>query len=257
MLSAERHKKVLEMIMKSGSASVAELSNALSVSIVTIRRDLDRLASQGLIVRTHGGALKKDLETDNVIPEPPYSEKRRLYVAEKRRIGQRAAELVSDGEVIILDSGSTTFEMAKHLSTKHDLAVITNDLIIARTLAATDDLYVIMVGGSVRNDIFSTWGPYAERMLADLNASKLFLAADAVDVSRGILNMTPGEVPVKQLMISAAKEVILLVDHSKFEKTAVAKVCGLDRVQKVVTDTGIPDVAAKTLREMGIDLLVC
>ena len=164
--------------------------------------------------------------------------------------------MVEDGETIILDSGSTTFEMVKPLQSKSDLTIVTNDLIIAKELSSFPSLNVIMVGGVIRNGIFSSWGTYAEEMLQNINADKTFLAADAVDLKRGILNATPTEVPVKRLMIEAGRKVILLADHSKFFKTALAKVCGLEEISRIVTDSGLSQEIVQSLKAQGIDLTI-
>lgn len=252
MLAAERHDKILRLIRERGSVEVNELGGLLNVSIVTVRRDLDKLASEGLIVRTHGGAIRNDLS--RTTPEPPYDEKKKLYVEEKRRIGLAAAEMVEDGETVILDSGSTTFEMVRPLQSKRDLTIVTNDLIIAKELSSHHSLSVVMVGGLVRSGIFSSWGTYAEEMLRNLNADKTFLAADAVDLKRGVLNTTPAEVPVKRLMIEAGRKVILLVDHSKFFKTALAKVCGLEEISHLITDSDLPEEVGQLLKIQGVAL---
>lgn len=254
MLPEERRKRILQLVEENGSAAVAELSSLMDVSTMTIRRDIAYLASQGLVVKTHGGAVSP---WESTAFEPRYEVKAGVNVGEKQRIGVAAAEMVRDGETVLLDSGSTTYQIARSLRGKRGLTVVTNDLVIASDLSKSASISVLLVGGSVRPGIFSTVGPYAEEMLRQLSVDKAFLAADAVNLEKGILNSNPEEVPVKRLMVRAGRETILVADHSKFDKLGLSFVCDIEDVDMIITDSGVqPEIAAE-LRERGLVVKIC
>lgn len=236
MLPAERHQKILEMIQLNGSMTVAELAKETSVSIPTIRRDLLKLERLGLVSRTHGGAVSVERGTSF---EPLYWHKRRVNMAEKERIAKRAASLVKEGETLMLDSGSTTFCLARELHAKRNITVITNDLLIANELGRDPRVSVLVLGGAVRAGYFSIVGGFTEEMLRQLSVDKAFLGADAVHPERGVTNATQEEVPIKRLMIQASKQAYLLADHSKFGSARLCKVADLDCFAGIITDTGI------------------
>lgn len=254
VLSEERRKRILELIEENGSAAVADLSSLMNVSMMTIRRDITHLASQGLVVKTHGGAV---LPWESTASEPRYEVKTKVNVEEKQRIGVAAAGMVRDGETVLLDSGSTTFQIARNLKSRRDLTVVTNDLVIASDLSKSPSMSVLLVGGSIRPAIFSTVGPYAEEMLRQLSVDKAFLAADAVSLEKGILNSNPEEVPIKRLMVRAGREVILVVDHSKFDKLGLSLVCNIEDVDMIVTDSGVRPKIVTDLKDRGLTVKIC
>lgn len=253
VLPAERRRRIVEYLKANRSGKNEELAAALGVSLATVRRDLDLLATQGMVNRTHGGAV---LPEHSTAYERLDSEKRLLFQEEKRRIGAAAAKMVGDGETLILDSGSTTFEVARHLADHKNLTIITNDLLIASTLEF-DPTTELMVTGGVRRSGFSVLiGPVTEDLLRGVRVNRSFLSADAVDLTHGITNATFPEAATKRLVIEAAQEVILVVDHSKFGGTALAKVAGLERVHRIVTDAGTGDEVLQGLERLGIPVSV-
>ena len=251
MLATERRMQILEYLKEKGSAEVSELSATFGVSEVTIRRDLDELARRNLIIRVHGGAVPYSWGTSF---EPLYDSKKGLHVDEKSRIGAAAAQLVHDGETIILDSGTTTWQIANKLRSRYDLTVVTTDLNIAGVLSINPTIRVIIAGGLVRPGLFCCVGPYTEELLNRLNVDKTFLGADAISVEKGVTNATVEEVPVKQAMIRAGHQVILVADHSKFQKVAFAKVADLSQIDCIITDNAVPDKVIQSLRDMKIEV---
>lgn len=246
MLPAERQHRIADWVRKKGKAEVAELSALFNVSAMTIRRDLTRLSEQGLIDRTHGGAV---LQRSTAF-EPRYTEKSRAQADLKDRIGVAAASLVEDGETVILDAGSTTMSVARNLKGKRNLTVVTNDLHIAIELLPVPTMHVVVTGGTARRDFYNLIGLHAEALLRQTNANKLFLGADAVDIQRGISNATWEEVAVKRLMMESAQQVVLVADHTKFGGVALARVAGLDQVDGIITDEGLaPEVAVQITAE--------
>lgn len=260
VLPAERRRKILEYIQLNRSAKNEELAAALGVSLATVRRDLEILAGRGLVSRTHGGAVPPATDPVTAAPGPAfellYSEKRLVCLEEKRRIGAAAAGLVADGETLILDSGSTTLEIARNLTLHKDLTIITNDLLIATSIEYDPSTTLVVSGGTRRAGVSFLLGPVEEEFLRKVKVSKTFLSADAVDLNHGITNATFPSASSKQLMIKAAREVILVVDHSKFGQVALAWVGGLDEVQRVVTDTGVEAEVLKDLERLELPVMV-
>lgn len=249
MLPAERRQVIVDIINEHGSASVDQLIQATGASHCTIRRDLDKLAVEGLVSRTHGGAVLPQHSTSY---ERLYAEKRTLNLAEKRRIGELAAELVADGESLILDSGSTTLEVARNLSSKKNLTIITNDLAIASEIQYDPTTEVMLTGGSLRPGFHLLHGTVAENFLRSINVNKAFISGDAVEPTEGLTNATFSEAAIKKLMIAAGREVYLVIDHSKFGKTNLAKVEDLNVFTSIITDSELPEEYCAALERLGI-----
>ncbi|HHY46876.1 MAG TPA: DeoR/GlpR transcriptional regulator [Firmicutes bacterium] len=251
ILAIDRHKHILQLIKERGSISVREISKLLNVSLVTARRDIDLLASKGLVVRTWGGISLKGVGTSF---EPLYYEKRNLNHEAKVRIGEAAAKLVKDGETVILDSGSTAIEMVPELKKRIDLTVITYDLMIAIELGTNSEVNVIVAGGTLRNNLYSVRGAPTLDMFSKLHANKAFLTADAVDFKWGVTNATIEGAAIKQAIIRAADEVILIADHSKFGRRALAHVAGIECLKWIITDEPFPQDVMDELSAKGISV---
>lgn len=249
MLPAERRQTILEIIQEQGSATVEQLIEVTGTSQCTIRRDLDKLAATGLVSRTHGGAV---LNKESTSFEHLYSEKRALNLAEKRRIGKVAAEMVVDGESLILDSGSTTLEIARNLTNKKNLTIITNDLMIATEIQYDPTTEVMVTGGSLRPGFNVLCGAVAEAFLRTVNVNKAFISGDAIDLARGLTNANFAEAALKSLMTAAARKVYLALDHSKFGKTSLARVQGIDAFDAIITDNGLSSEHQELLERLGI-----
>lgn len=246
MLSAERRSYLLEKIQTHGFLTVAEVSSELGVTPMTIRRDLDRLEKEGLVVRSHGGAISR---LSGATVEIPYSVKRSRMVAEKTRIGAVASTLVRDGDTILCDSGSTVFQLAAQLRGKRHVTVVTNDLQVAVHLASVPEVELVVPGGMVNGPVYTLLGPQTESFLRSLSVDCAFLGADAIDLEWGITNVNLPEVAVKQAMIAAAREVVVLADSSKFDRRVFARVCGLEVIGKIITDAGLPETAKRRYSE--------
>jgi DeoR family fructose operon transcriptional repressor len=237
MIPEERRAILLQEIRKHGYLAVSTIANRLEVSSTTIRRDLEKLETAGKLTRIRGGAASKTLGTTH---EPPYELKRHQATEQKRRIAQQAATLVEEGDSIILDGGSTTFELADHLQHFRDLTVVTNDLMIANRMAENPRITLICTGGVARPSFYYLLGPMVESFLHELRVDKTFLGADAIHEDGTIGNFNLDEVSIKQAMIEAASKSILLVDATKFYVTGFVKVCDLQDLDEIITDRGIP-----------------
>ncbi|HEX6981235.1 MAG TPA: DeoR/GlpR family DNA-binding transcription regulator, partial [Balneolaceae bacterium] len=185
--TVDRRDKIIQKVQSEGSVRVDELSEEFDVSTVTIRNDLDFFEEKGLIHRTYGGALFRN----NVYNDPSLEEKQKLNVNEKRRIGEYAAGMVKAGESIILDSGTTTREIALRLKDRKDLTIMTNAINIALELAGSTDLHLMLTGGVLRDKSFSLVGPEAEQMMQNYYFDKLFLGVDGMDFQHGLTTSNP------------------------------------------------------------------
>ncbi len=236
MIGARRRQEIMRIIELAGYAEARRLANELNVDVSTIRRDLDVLAREGMVQRTHGGALPiANEETLDV----PYSVKRHEFLSEKQAIARYAASLVADGDSLVLDSGSTTYALAEEISSRRDLTIATNDLRIAHFLAERSGVHLVVTGGQLINSVFTLVGPAALATLAGLHVDWAFLGADAVDSSAGVTNVNSIEVPLKQAMLTAAARAVLLADSSKFGRRALAAVVGIEAFDHIVTDEGL------------------
>ena len=232
---------------------VTQLSREFNVSEVTIRNDLEHLERKNLLVRARGGAIHTE---NHVGIDQRITEKHKIHAAEKAAIGKLASSLINDGETIIIDSGTTTAEIVKHLDGIKHLNVVTNALNIANLLAAHPAVNVIIPGGYLRQNAMSLVGPLAEKNLRNFFVDKVFLSTDGFDTKQGIFTPNIDEAHLNGIMIEIAKEVILVTDSSKFKRKSLAFICGLDKIKKVVTDNGIDSDYKKRLEEEGIEVLV-
>ena len=223
-----------------GYVGAGELAASLEVDTSTIRRDLHALAIAGLLERTHGGARVPAGAADL-----PYAIKEREHRSAKVAIGRAAAALVRDGESVILDSGSTVYEVALHLRDRHELTVIVNDLRTARLVAEFPSVRLLVPGGEQLASNFALVSEHAVSFVDDLRVDWAFLGADAVDVETGITNTNTLEVPLKRAMLASARHAIVVADSSKFGRRTLVRVADLDEIERIVTDDELaPNVAA-------------
>lgn len=248
-----RQQAILDLLARSGVLRVTALAKELRVSAVTIRSDLDQLERQGALRRTRGGAIPVDL----LSPELPLEETSRVRIAEKRRIGALAASQVHNGETIILDVGSTTTEMAKALPpTLRDVVVVTNALNIALMLESHPGVAVVVTGGMLRPLQHSLVNPYGTLLLSEINADRAFLGCNGVEPAKGLTNTNLQEAEVKVQMLRAAREVVVLADHTKLLEVATARIADLEDVHVLVTDDGADPDALRVLTEAGLRVLI-
>lgn len=253
-MSNRRQAEILKRLRGTGYVEVMDLANLLDVSAATIRRDLSQLEAGGHLLRTHGGAVLPDPLSTSF--EPTYAAKKELLVAAKKRIGQAAASLVTEGDTIILDAGSTTFQVGWELRRLRQLTVVSNDVQIIMSLGNRSNLTVIDTGGQIRPHVYTLLGSQTERFLSQLHVNWTFLGADGVDVESGVTNVNIEEVPVKQAMIKAGAQVVLVADHTKFGKSLFAQVCDLSAIQFIITNEAPHPVFIEASDHLGIQLMV-
>ena len=253
MLAEERKVFLLNKLLENPFINTTELSDLMGVSSMTIRRDLIKMEREGFCVRKHGGAIRI---VQSVTKESPYEIKRHQHTEEKKRIAKAAIQLVENGDTLILDSGSTTYALALLLPSKEHLTVVTNDLYIAVKLAAYSNINLICTGGNARSGIFTLQGIGVANFIKNLRVDKTFLATDALHSDGTIANANIEGVPIKQAMISAAHQVILLVDSSKFRGRSFAKVCDILDVDYIITDSGLDEEHRRFCDDQDVKVII-
>jgi DeoR/GlpR family transcriptional regulator of sugar metabolism len=246
-----RRELALESLQERGELSVATLSRTTGVSEMTIRRDLEALEREGLLRRVHGGAVR-------VAPrgyEPPYALRAVREPEAKRQIGELAAELVSEGDTIVIDMGTTTLELARALRDATRLTIVTPSLRAAELLLPNPALRVIVTGGIARHGELSLIGELSERAFAALNSDVVFLGAAGVSAREGVTDFHLDEVRVKRAALASARRCVVLAHAAKLGEVALAPVCPLERVDVLVTDAGAPEETLAEIRECGVDVM--
>lgn len=252
MFLEERQRRILERMRQGEAVKVADLSAEFGVSESTIRRDLRALEQSGLLERTHGGALPAERTLD----EPTFAEKTTRSTGEKLAIARAAAAMVQEGESIILDTGTTTLEIARLLRQRRRLTVVTNSLPIAAELSDLPGIEVMVTGGAVKGNTLALVGPTAEQMLAGINVDRVFLGTNGIDLQRGLTTPTQAEAAVKRRMIAAARQVVVVADHTKIGKVAFATVAPVTGMHVLITDAAADAEAVRQLTGRGVQVLL-
>jgi DeoR/GlpR family transcriptional regulator of sugar metabolism len=254
LLAEERRRKILMLLEADGRVTVNDLVRRFDVSTVTMRADLDILAENGALVRSHGGAVRRL----DPVQDRSVAFKETMHHAEKVRIGQAAAGLLKPNQTIILDSGTTTLQVARHIKQQKlkGLTVVTNALNIANELVDAPNVSLIMLGGLLRQVSNSFVGPQAERMLAALHADHLFLAVDGLDLEVGPTTPDILEAELNSLMIAVSTEVTIVADSSKIGRRSLSTIGSLSAIHRLITDDRIAPEAAQAIRARGLELIV-
>ncbi|RIH63762.1 DeoR/GlpR transcriptional regulator [Mariniphaga sediminis] len=252
--TVSRRAKILEELANKGEVSVKELSKMFSISEVTIRNDLGHLEKQNMLIRARGGAIK--IKFYRIGKDPSIAEKQKEFLKEKQRIAKAAIKLLNDGDTIVLDSGSTTTEIAKNLEQLNNLTIITNALNIASILAEYEGINIFMPGGSLRKKSLSLVGVLADENFEKFYCDKLFLGADGFDTTHGLSTHDSEEAHLNQIMIKIARKVIVVADSSKFERRRFAFIGPISDVDIVITDSGISSEHKERLEKNGVEVII-
>jgi DeoR/GlpR family transcriptional regulator of sugar metabolism len=247
----ERQSLILDLLLRQGRLTVAEIVERFKVSEATARRDLEALAEQGKIQRVHGGALP----VRQAPPEPPLLQRESEQFFEKNRIAQAAAALVQDGETVFIASGSTTLQVARQLRGRL-LTVITNSLPVMNTLANVPNMSLIGIGGELRQSELSFVGHIAEQAIAELRADKVILGVHALSIEHGLTSDYLPEVLTDRAILKIGREVILVADHTKFNTVSTAFIAPITAVHCLVTDSAAPAEQVAALRELGLRVIL-
>jgi DeoR family fructose operon transcriptional repressor len=231
-----------------GYASLGDLVARFGVSVSTVRRDLEEMQQKGIVQRTHGGAFHKEVREHPL----DYARRQSMCPAEKQAIGELAASFIHDGETVLLDGGTTTFEVACRLRDR-PLQVVTNSLPVATLLSTSPQTQVVLLGGSIMPRTGVVVGRHAEEMLRTLNVSRAVMGTAGI-TEQGLFNANLLMVELERLMIQAADEVIVVVDHTKFDRRSLVRLCDFGDVDHLVTDGQVPDRWTEVIRSRGVKL---
>jgi DeoR/GlpR family transcriptional regulator of sugar metabolism len=244
----ERQQQLLALLTDRQRITVPEICEHFSVSEATARRDLEQLAEQGLLQRVHGGAIA----VHRAAPELPILVRSQEQAEEKRRIGKAAAALIGDGETVFLGSGTTVLEVARNLTERRNLTVITNSLPVINTLAGLPEIHVVVLGGMLRESELSFIGHITEQALEEVRADKVMIGIRGLDLEHGLTNDFLPETLTDRAILRCGREIIIAADHSKFGCTSTAFLAPISIVHKIVTDEGTPVEMITALQERGI-----
>lgn len=251
--STGRRSAILQLLKQNSNIAVTELSRKFGVSEVTIRKDLNLLKERNLLVRTRGGAILHETRKDD--NDTSIRFKKLANFREKKAIGRAAANLIKEGDTIIIDSGTTALQVACNLHKFRNLTIITNALNVAQEVLAYKRFNVILLGGNIRNASESVVGALAESNLKMFYCDKLFMGVDSFSVENGLSTPNVEEANINQLMISRSKEVIAVFDSSKVNKRALAFIATIDKIDKIVTDDGMDKATRSHLKAMDVDVI--
>ena len=247
LLPAQRRQEILRAV-RNGTAHVSDLAESFGVSEMTVRRDLGTLARDGKLERVHGGAVESGTE-------PGFSQIEVERFDIKDRLGRAAAAMVQDGMTVMIDIGTSTLQMARHLHGSK-ITVVTTNLAVVEELLPDPDIELVLPGGIVRRNYRSLVGVLAEDSLRQIKSDILFLGTSGVDLEVGVWDTTMVEVPIKRLMIAGANEVVLIADAAKFSMTGMVRVCGPESISHIVTDAPLPASARSAVDAAGIEVTV-
>lgn len=251
MFAEERQKNITLILNNNGSIKVNELSEYFNVSEATIRRDLQEMEEKRLLKRTHGGAVRVDITNF----EPSFLDKKDERQDEKLAIAKAAASMIKDGDTIILDSGTTTLQIAKNI-TARNVTVITNSIDIAEELSNNKDLEIIVTGGTLRFKTRAMVGHICEKTFSYFRVDKAFIGANGISSVEGITTPNFTEAQTKKAMINAANKVIVVADSSKIQNVCLSVICPISDVTSIITSGSMPQEIEGEFRDKGIDVII-
>ncbi|MCR8633045.1 DeoR/GlpR family DNA-binding transcription regulator [Paenibacillus radicis (ex Xue et al. 2023)] len=253
LFAEERKNEIIKLVNFKGKVFVPDLVAHFNVSPATIRNDLRELEGFHLIKRTHGGAIP--IESEKVGFEMVNQQKSVEHIEQKKMIAKSALNYIEEGDIIILDTGTTTLELAKMLKNMH-ITVIVNDIDIAHVLEEYEHVQVVLIGGNVRKKFRSTVGPFALKMLSEINVDKVFLAVNGFSMTRGGTTPDVNQAEIKKKMIEISTNTILLADSSKIGKSSFVQFAAPSQITTLITDPGIDSSHLEQLQSLGIEVVI-
>jgi Transcriptional regulators of sugar metabolism len=252
MTLAERHRYILDQLEKKGLLTVSDLAKELNVTMVTVRKDLKILEEKGLLFRSHGSATS----VSPYVSDRSVQVKRLEQVEEKSRIAQKALDYLEPHEAIIIGSGTTVGAFAQAIPRNYPLTVLTAAMNVALALIDTTELELVQLGGVVRKSSSSAVGHFAEEMLKSFACNKLFLSVDGISLEHGLTTSNMMEAHLNAEMIRSVQKTIILADSHKFGRKGFGKICDLEDIDVIITDSGIPEIYRERMEEKGIELVL-
>jgi len=248
----DRHRYILEKLKNEGKVNIIDLVEEMSVSGVTIRKDLKLLEDKSLLFRTRGGG---SINNPYAVDRPIY-EKEFINSDEKKRIAKAAVELIGQTDSIMIGSGTTAFEVARALNPSHNLTVITPALKVGLELSSRNNIEVLQLGGIIRPKSSSVAGAHALQVLKDISCSILFIGVDGIDLDFGVTISNLAEATVNQKMIETAQTVVVVADSTKFDRRGLGRICSLEQIQYIITDDNVSKSTIKSIEERGIKVII-
>ncbi|MBM7565085.1 DeoR/GlpR family DNA-binding transcription regulator [Paenibacillus sacheonensis] len=255
MIVIERRHRIKERLLKERSVKVADLVREFNVSEETVRRDLNQLEKEGLIVKNYGGAVLADDLQIAFNQIPPVEQRKFELFEEKDAIGAAAASLVRDGQIVILDSGSTAWCVARYLKALNELTVVTNGVNIAEECASAEGTNIFLLGGKLIKKSMSIVGPQAEAEMRKYNADYVFLGTSGISLKKGFTSSDPYEAEIKRAMIESAQQVVVVADHSKFSRQALLSFSGFDNVDMLITSDLVEPALLQEIEAQGVKVI--
>ncbi len=251
MLPQDRQNEIMKQLRKFRTIKISDISRDLNVTRETIRKDLYEMEERGLIRKVHGGAILNKAKF-----ETKYITRKSTNEIEKRSIAKRAADLVEDGDTIYVDYGTTALFFAQEILSKKDLTILTNSLPIANELVDYSEFEVIIIGGNVRKNEKSLFGPIAYRNIEKLYVDKGFFGIGSIEISAGYTNVHMGEAEVSRLMMNNSQKTIMMADYTKFKSIAMNQVASIEEVDVLVTDSNTDEEILTQLRERNKKVII-
>jgi len=251
LLKLQRIQKIEEYVKKHGSASLDDLCKQFDVSKNTIRRYINELEERRIVEKVYGGVVLNNEEAPI-----PLSQRQLTMQAEKAAIAEKAAEFVKDGDIIVIDAGTTTVRVVEHLKNKSNITIITNSIPVINATLAYEQFHVIVTGGDLLRPTNSFVGQEAVCILKNLNANTLFIAATGISLSKGITNSSTIETEIKRAMIDVSEQIILLVDHTKFDTVSLVTFADLKDIDVLITDQAPPSEYFQYCAEHDVEIIV-
>lgn len=254
VMAVERQKKIKEMLLKNGSVHANDLVQEFGVSKETIRRDLNQMEKEGIIEKKYGGAILigDERKPDFILP---IQQRKLQYFEEKNEIGKRAAQLVQEGQIIILDAGTTTWCTAKYLHHLEKITVISNGLNVVEESSKNDSASIYLLGGQLRKNSMSLVGPQVESELKKYNADYVFLGASGFSLRHGFMSSDLYEAEIKRGMVQAGRKVVMLADHSKFERNGLTSFCGFEDIDVLITSDLVSEDVRQDIEKLGVRVI--
>ena len=247
---AQRHNYILEQLKKEGFVKVQDLTKALDVSEVTIRKDLRTLEAKKLLTRNHGSASS----LSSLITDRHIDVKEKINIEEKEAIAKAANDLLQPNDKIIIASGTTLLTFANNINIHFPLTVITSSVKVSLSLCYNSHIEIVQLGGSIRKNSVSVVGHFAESILNSVSCNILFLGVDGIDLNYGLTTSNMSEAYINQQMINVADKVVVLTDSSKFGKRGFSKICDFDKIHHVITDSKAPAHMVEMIKDLGIEV---
>ncbi len=252
--TSERREKIISFLKQQGAVQVSDLASHFNVSTVTIRGDLAFLEKLGIATRAYGGALLN--EQPGIASERSLATKQTEHLLVKQRIAREAAAMIVPGSAIILDSGTTTYEIALQMGDKQEIIVMTNGMNVANALLDAVDIELLVTGGHLRRSSQSFYGSQAERSLENYHFDMLFLGVDGLTLTQGVTTHNENEARLNRRMCEVAKRIVVVADSSKFNRVSLHRIIDTARIDVLITDTGISHTMHKGLLELGVDIVL-